>query len=106
MVVSMVAMRLYEERFYRRSEPLDVIRWLYWRLRALRPWEVSKRRQYYRLIEAQKKSLIASGIDYGELRLYCRMMMSPRVESNKLRLLQYQADKKALSLPVYIRTFS
>ena len=66
---------------------------LYWSLRYYR--FPAARRRYYRLISAEKKRLIALGVDMEEVRLLCRSLSNPRNERAEQRLEFYRRQLKS-----------
>jgi hypothetical protein len=66
-----------------------MLRNYYWQLRYLRPYDQAARRRYYRLIAVEKKRLHEEGVDFEEVRLFCRWMANPRNQSAEQRFLNY-----------------
>lgn len=61
---------------------------LYWQIRYSR--NKSRKRKYYRYAAAEKKRLIASGVDPEELRLICRTLAKQHCEYAERRLETYR----------------
>ena len=60
---------------------------IYWRIRFQR--RKNLKRKYYRHAAAEKKRLIASGVDPEELRLFCRTLAKRHCEHAERRLAAY-----------------
>lgn len=73
---------------------LSILNNLYWRIRNARGRERSKIRTYYRLVAAEKKRLIDSGVDGELVRLYCRYLANPHNPFAKRALDNYVRLRK------------
>ena len=62
---------------------------IYWFIRYQR--RKNLKRNYYRQAAAEKKRLIASGVDPEELRLYCRTLAKQHCEHAERRLKAYRS---------------
>lgn len=66
---------------------------IYWQIRFQR--RKNLKRKYYRHAAAEKKRLVASGVDPEELRLFCRSLSKPHCEHAERNLKSYRSKVTA-----------
>lgn len=74
--------------FYRHPVPFEGLRQLYWQLRSVRSFDNAARVRFYRRIRKERDRLESLGFSIEHVRLYCRYLSNPVVQSPALSRLK------------------
>lgn len=73
--------------FYKGPSAFIDLRHFYWKLREVRSFDNAARVKWYRRIKKEKDRLVQLGFSSEHIRLYCRYMSNPQMDSPALRRL-------------------
>ena len=74
--------------FYKHPDPFQVLRQFYWQLRGVRSFDNAARVRWYRKIRKERSRLEDLGFSVEHVRLYCRYLSNPVLDSSALHRLK------------------